>query len=205
MALFDYILESSQFIHEGLLSSANMKSQLITVLLKIYNGKTDMADAKDIESALKKVRGVSKVEPLITLRSIIDGVTYYQHRYIVEDTKKVMYQIDIWNKPMALVSKTTVDKIYDPSRTNVPEKIVKDFLKEYVSLARKGFAGFPHVSKNTIGLYSYLPIPGKPDSPIVGMNYNDFKPDIERVMIKLANKYKDELEPKTKNELIYIG
>ena len=164
-----------------------------------------MADAKDIESAIKKVRGVSKVEPLITLRSIKDGVTYYQHRYIVEDTKKVMYQIDIWNKPMVLVSKITVDKIYDPSRTNVPEKIVKDFLKEYVSLARKGFAGLPSVSKNIIGLYSYLPILGKPDSPIVGMNYNDFKPDIERVMIKLANKYKDELEPKTKNELIYIG
>lgn len=123
----------------------------------------------------------------------------------MEDTKKVMYQIDIWNKPMVLVSKTTVDKIYDSSRTNVPEKIVKDFLKEYVSLARKGFAGLPSISKNTIGLYSYVPIPGKPDSPIVGMNYNDFKPDIERVMIKLANKYKDELEPKTKNELIYIG
>ena len=54
MTLFDCILESSQFIHEGLLSSANMKSQLITVLLKIYNGKTDMDDAKDIESAIKK-------------------------------------------------------------------------------------------------------------------------------------------------------
>ena len=55
MALFDYIVESS-LIHEGLLSSANMKSQLITVLLKIYNGKTDMADAKDIECHQKSSR-----------------------------------------------------------------------------------------------------------------------------------------------------
>lgn len=53
MALFDYIIESS-FMHEGFLSSANMKSQLTTVLMKIFNGKTDMANGKDIESALKK-------------------------------------------------------------------------------------------------------------------------------------------------------
>ena len=204
MALFDYIVENS-FIHEGLLSTANMKSQLTTVLMKIYNGKTDMASGKDIESALKKVRGVSKVQYMFSIEGDNSGVTYYQHRYIVEDNKDILYQIDIWNKPMELVSRTTVKKIYDPTSTKIPKRICEDFIKEYLSLSKKAFVGYASISKATMGIYMYIPEKGKQDAQLQGVNYGSNASNIQSIINKMIKKYPQDLEKKTENEVSYIG
>lgn len=204
MALFDYIIESS-FMHEGFLSSANMKSQLTTVLMKIFNGKTDMANGKGIESALKKVRGVSKVQYMFSIEGDKDGVTYYQHRYIVEDKKEILYQIDVWNKPMTLISRTTVIKMYDPSKTRIPKKICGDFIKEYLSLSKKGFVGHASISKNTMGIYMLLPEQGKQDSQLQGHLYGANASNILSIMDKIVKKYPNDLERKSNNEVSYIG
>lgn len=202
MPIIDSIVES--ILNEGFLSSANMKSQLTTVLLKIFNGKTDMADGKDIGNAIKKVRGVSKVAYLFSIEGDSSiGVTYYQHRYIVEDNKNIMYQVDVWNKPMDLVSRTTVKKMYDKSSTNIPDAICKDFIREYISLAKKGFAGYCSVLKNTMGIYMYTPERGKQDTQIMNKNYESFKSDIQTLINKIAEKYSDDLEIKSNNELVY--
>ena len=204
MALFDYIIESS-FIHEGLLSSANMKSQLTTVLMKIFNGKTDMANGKDIESALKKVRGVSKVQYMFSIEGDKNGATYYQHRYIIEDNKDILYQIDIWNKPMELVSRTTVKKIYDPTSTKIPKRICEDFIKEYLSLSKKAFVGYASISKTTMGIYMYTPEKGKQDAQLQGASYGSNSSDIQSIINKMVKKYPQDLEKKTENEVSYIG
>ena len=204
MALFDYIVESS-LIHEGLLSSANMKSQLTTLLLKIYNGKTDMASGKSIEEALKKVRGVSKVQYMFSIEGDKSGVTYYQHRYIVEDNKEVLYQIDIWNKPMGLISRTTVKKIYDPTSTKIPKRICGDFIKEYLSLSKKAFVGYASISKTTMGIYMYIPEKGKQDAQLQGVSYGSNASTIQSIINKMIKKYPQDLEKKSENEVSYVG
>lgn len=204
MAMFDIIMENS-FVHEGVLSSANMKSQLTTLLLKIYNGKADMADGKSIGQALKKVRGVKQSQYLFTIKGDMYDVTYYQHRYLVEDKKGILYQVDIWNKPMELISRTTVKKMYDPSSTNIPEKICKDFMSGYISMAKKAFLGYASISKNTMGIYMYTPEPGKQDSQLQGVSYGDNAPAILSLMNNMAKKYPDDLKQKSNNELSYIG
>lgn len=190
-------------LNEGVLSSANMKSQLTTVLMKIFNGKTDMASGKDIGNAIKQVRGVSKVAYLFSIEGDRFGVTYYQHRYIVEDNKNVMYQIDVWNRPMDLVSRTTVKKMYDKSSTKVPDKICKDFISEYLKLAKKGFVGYASISKNTLGIYMYSPERGKQDKQIMGANYGQHSSDIQSIINKIQKKYADEIDIKSNNELVY--
>lgn len=204
MALFDYIVESS-LIHEGLLSSANMKSQLTTLLLKIYNGKTDMANGKSIGEALKKVRGVSKVQYMFSIEGDKSGVTYYQHRYIVEDNKEVLYQIDIWNKPMELISRTTVKKMYDPTSTKIPKRICGDFIKEYLSLSEKAFVGYASISKTTMGIYMYIPEKGKQDAQLQGVSYGSNASTIQSIINKMVKKYPQDLEKKSENEISYIG
>lgn len=204
MALFDYIVESS-LIHEGLLSSANMKSQLTTLLLKIYNGKTDMANGKSIGEALKKVRGVSKVQYMFSIEGGKSGVTYYQHRYIVEDNKEVLYQIDIWNKPMELISRTTVKKMYDPTSTKIPKRICGDFIKEYLSLSKKAFVGYASISKTTMGIYMYIPEKGKQDAQLQGVSYGSNASTIQSIINKMVKKYPQDLEKKSENEISYIG
>lgn len=190
-------------LNEGVLSSANMKSQLTTVLMKIFNGKTDMASGKDIGNAIKQVRGVSKVAYLFSIEGDRFGVTYYQHRYIVEDNKNVMYQIDVWNRPMDLVSRTTVKKMYDKSSTKVPDKICKDFISEYLKLAKKGFVGYASISKNTLGIYMYSPERGKQDKQIMDANYEQHSSDIQSIINKIQKKYADEIDIKSNNELVY--
>ena len=204
MALFDYIVESS-LIHEGLLSSANMKSQLTTLLLKIYNGKTDMASGKSMEEVLKKVRGVSKVQYMFSIEGDKSGATYYQHRYIVEDNKEVLYQIDIWNKPMELISRTTVKKIYDPTSTKIPKRICGDFIKEYLSLSKKAFVGYASISKTTMGIYMYIPEKGKQDAQLQGVSYESNASTIQSIINKMVKKYPQDLEKKSENEVSYIG
>ena len=202
MPIIDSIGEA--ILNEGFLSSANMKSQLTTVLLKIFNGKTDMASGEDIGNAIKQVRGVSKVAYIFSIKGdSSNGVTYYQHRYIVEDNKNVMYQIDVWNKPMDLISKTTVMKMYDKSSTKVPDKICKDFISEYLKLAKKGFVGYASISKNILGIYMYPPERGKQDTQIMGVNYGEHRPDIQSIINKIQKKYSNDLEIKSNNELIY--
>lgn len=202
MPIIDNIGES--ILNEGFLSSVNMKSQLTTVLIKIFNGKTDMASGKDIGNAIKQVRGVSKVAYLFSIEGDgYDGVTYYQHRYIVEDNKDVMYQIDVWNRPMDLISRVTVKKIYDKSSTKVPDKICKDFISEYLKLAKKGFVGYASISKNTLGIYTYSPERGKQDKQIMGANYGQHSSDIQLIINKIQKKYADELEIKSNSELVY--
>lgn len=197
---------AGQYVTEGLLSSANMKSQLVTVLLKIFNGKTDMASGNDIGKAIKQVRGVSKVAYIFSIEGTAnDGVTYYQHRYIVEDNKDIMYQIDVWNRPMDIISKTTVKKIYDKSSTDVPDNICKDFISEYLKLAKKVFVGYASISRDTLGIYMYAPERGKQDKQLMGSNYGENKPNIYAITTKLTRKYPDELEMKSNNELRYIG
>ena len=208
MAIFDSIMENyivDTVIREGLLSSANIKSQLTTVLLKIFNGKTDMANGNEIGKALKQVRGITNVMYLFSINGDKYGATYYQHRYIIEDNKNIMYQVDIWNRPFEIISKTTVKKMYDESETVIPEKICNDFLQEYIKLAKKEFVGYASISKRTIGIYMYTPQKGKQDSQRMGINYSEHKPDIRSIMTKLANKYPDDHELKSNNELSYIG
>ena len=45
-------------LNEGVLSSANMKSQLTTVFMRIFKGKTDMASVKHVVIAIKQDRDV---------------------------------------------------------------------------------------------------------------------------------------------------
>lgn len=204
MALFDCVLENS-VLTEGALSASSMKVQLTSILLKIAGGNTDMASAKDIERAIGKVKGVRNVKWLLSISGDMGNTTYYQHRYIIEDKKDIMYQVDVWNKPLSVISKITLRKLYDPSNTNIPKEICEDFITEYIKLTQNQFLGYAEISKNTMGIYMFAPEKGKQDAQLQGHSYGANKDNIIRIVSKLVNKYPDQLEVSKNNIIKYIG
>lgn len=49
----------------------------------------------------------------------------------------------------------------------------------------------------------YTPERGKQDTQIMTKNYESFKSDIQTLINKIAEKYSDDLEIKSNNELVY--
>lgn len=207
MALFDIILEN--VITEGYLSSADMKSQLSTVIIKVFNGQIDMSDGNRLNTAIQKCARIKKSTLIMSIEGEYkDRATkYYQHRFFVEDIKGVLYQFDIWSRPDRILAKTSVTKIYDKKLCDIPEQYVTQFLGNYTStLMKQGFVGYPQVNKNTMGIYAHYRAGSKSqDEHIQSISFEKAKPTITKILNDIYSKNTDKFEYKSKNELKYIG
>lgn len=137
MALFDSILESNfnGYITEGYLTTPKLKSSLLSVILKIYNGKIDMSNGKQLLQALKKCKEIDQANILYTLSSAMKdtGEPVYQHRYIIftpstSHSSSAMYLLDIWNRTDKLFAQISLNLICDYDLCYIPEKYVTDFV-----------------------------------------------------------------------------
>ena len=205
MALFDYIIESS-FMHEGRASSStDTKKQLAIALRNMSTSIADINDGKIIEPAIKKLGIVSKIQYMGSNNWGKNGVQYHQHRYIVEDKNEILYQLDILSKPILSSISTTTVKIYDPSKTNIPKKICRDFIKEYLPLSKKNFVIHAFIYKNIMGIYMRLLTEEESNPYFQYSSYGADASKISSIMDKMVKKYPNDLKKISNNKVSYIG
>ena len=128
------------------------------------------------------------------------------HRYIIENKQNQLYLVDFYTDKILNICRQRLQLVYDKKNTVIPDKICSDFCKEAIVLLKNGYLGYFVINKNSMSFYSFVPSNNIVGDNAMKMSFDSFKPDIYKVMTKLANKYKNELEyGTTGNTIKYIG
>ena len=197
MAIFDIIMEN-------LLSGPIMSKKIRSVIDYIYGDKIKITDSQAIMNSLKKCKGVNSVEYLLSIDKSKGDKLHCMHRFFVEDSKGVIYVISIYNKPGDIFINAQTQVVYDESNCVIPRNICKDFLREYVSLAKRKYLGVGIIQKDKMGFYIIHPSEQSPEYDMVIDNYSNFSKSVDDILKKIESKYPKELKQKNLN-LLYIG